>query len=76
MMADRDSRIDCQVVLGESALIQHMLLVLEVQIRRGLKKIKYKLAPKLKWWQLKKEVRSLCRFGGTKANGRPKMIST
>ena len=36
-----------------SVVTQHKLLVLNVQIRRRIRKIKHKLDPKIKWWRLK-----------------------
>ena len=45
--------MDYKVVPGESAVTQHKLLVLDVQIRRRFRKIKRKLDPKIKWRRLK-----------------------
>ena len=50
---DRDCCMDCNVVLGESVVTQHRLLILDVQIRRRFRKIKRKLDPKIKWRGLK-----------------------
>ena len=44
--------MDCKVILGESVVTQHRLLILDVRIRR-FRKIKCKLDPKIKWWRLK-----------------------
>ena len=45
--------MDCKVVQGESVVTQHKLLILDIQIRSRFRKIKRKLDPKIKWWQLK-----------------------
>ena len=50
---DRDNCIDCKVVLSESVVTQHRLLVLDVRIRMRFRKIKCKSDPKVKWWRLK-----------------------
>ena len=50
---DKGYRMDCKVVPGESVVTQHRLLILDIQIRRIFRKIKYKLDPKIKWWWLK-----------------------
>jgi len=51
--ADRGSCIDCKIVPDESLVTQHILLVLDVRIRRRFRKIKHKLNPKIKWRRLK-----------------------
>jgi len=50
---DRGCYMDCKVVPGESAVTQHGLLILEIQIRRRFRKIKRKLDSKIEWWRLK-----------------------
>ena len=50
---DRGCCMNCKVILGESVATQHRLLILDVRIRRRFRKIKRKLDPKIKWWQLK-----------------------
>ena len=45
--------MDCKVVLGESIVTQHKLLILDIRIRRKFRKIKRKLYSKNKWWRLK-----------------------
>ena len=45
--------MDCKVVPGESVVTQYRFLILDVWIRRRFRKIKRKLDPKIKWWQLK-----------------------
>ena len=45
--------MDCKVVLFESIVTQHRLLILDIRIRRRFRKIKRKLDSKIKWWQLK-----------------------
>ena len=49
---DRGYCMDFKVVPGESVVIQHKLLILDIWIRRRFRKIKRKLDPKIKWWQL------------------------
>ena len=46
--------MDCKIILGESVLTQHRLLILDVRIRR-FRMIKRKLDPKIKWWRLKED---------------------
>ena len=50
---DKGSCIDCKVVPGDSVITQHRLLVLNIRIRKRLRKIKRKLDPNIKWWRLK-----------------------
>jgi len=45
--------MDCKVVSGKSVVTQHKLLILDIWIRKRFRKIKHKLDPKIKWWQLK-----------------------
>ena len=46
---DQSSCIDFKIVPDERVVTQYRLLVLDVQIRRGFRKIKRKLDPKIKW---------------------------
>ena len=45
--------MDCKIIAGESVVTQYRLLILDVRIRRRIRKIKRKLDPKIKWWWLK-----------------------
>ncbi|KAL5146330.1 Craniofacial development protein 2 [Glycine soja] len=53
--SDRKYCLNCKVIPGESLTTQHRVLVMDVRIRDRAKRRSPMVAPRIKWWHLKRE---------------------